>query len=364
MQYRPIAAIAAALLLTFAVSAAEKTISPEEAIALYDAGRYTEARAMLEALDADGRTTGPLLYRLAFALGRTGDAGPGKAMESRALKVLEEEFAAGGGLEVAFYLSNAYRNRNAPDRSVEVAQEATRRLESGDWNEPGTALGKFRIGKLYADQNRDNQAAAWYSKALTGFEAQPGRFPSYENWVRRYLYQSASNRGDWKTAGEMLQANLEGGRGTRDDFDSLAILLSRSGQWDEAAEAWRKVEQVDPSQANRPRYCRQLTIRARELGSLPVESLDGEPIAGLDKGRMEVILKELADRAVEIQIEATAGNIANRDEAQAELNRIKGVFVAVALEYAYQGHPIRETAFQGGYAPMIFHGSRWNLQGA
>jgi len=364
MSYRCTWVLIAALLLSAAAFAAEPAGDAEAAVTLYDAGSYAEARVMLETLDARGEAPGPLLYRLAFALGQTGEAGKGKAMEGRALTVLEQEFAAGGGLEVAFYLSNAYRNRNAPDRSVEVAQEATRRLESGNWNEPGTALGKFRIGKLYADQNLENQAAAWYSKALTGFEAQPGLFPSYENWVRRYLYQRASNRGDWKTAGEMLQANLKGGRGTRDDFDSLAILLSRSGQWDEAAEAWRKVEQIDPSQANRPRYCRQLTIRARELGSLPVESLDGEPIAGLDKDRMDVILKELADRAVEIQIEATAGNIANRDEAQAELNRIKGVFVAVALEYAYQGHPIRETAFQGGYAPMIFHGSRWILQGA
>ena len=95
---------------------------------------------------------------------------------------------------------------------------------------------------------------------------------------------------------------------------------------------------------------------------LPLETLDGEPIAGLDKHRMEVILKELADRTAEEQVGIGADPEADRASARDELAKIKAVFVAVALEYAYQGHPIRETAFQGGYAPLIFHASRWEAQ--
>ena len=362
MQHRTTLAAAAVLLLSFAGFSAGSAVNPEDAITLYDAGRYTEARAMLEELDTRGKATGPLLYRLAFALGKTGEAGPGKAMEARAMAVLEKEFETGGGLEVAFYLSNAYRNRNQPERSVEVALEATRRQESGVWPPANTALRQFRLGKLYADQNREEQAADWYRKALAGFEEQAGRYPSYENWIRRYLIQIAADRQDWKTAGDLLSASLEEGKGTRADYDSLAVLLTRSGQWDEAGEAWRTLEQMDPSQSDRPRYCRQLTIRAREAGTLPLETLDGEPITGMDKDRMEVILKELAERVAEIQIAAEAGSGSSPDEDQNELDRIKGVFVAVALEYAFQGHPVRETAFQGGYAPMIFHGSRWVLR--
>lgn len=359
MGYRYTVVLAAVLLLSTALFAAGGAVSPEEALAHYDAGRYEEARAMLETLDARGEAAGPLLYRLAFALGKTGDPGAGKAMENRALTVLEQEFDAGGGLEVAFYLSNAYRNRNNPTRSVEVAREATRRLDSGAWQEPDSALDRFRIGKLFADQYRDEEAAGWYRKALQGFEKQPGRFPSYENWIRRYLYTVASDQRDWKTAGEMMRANLEGGRGSRADHDLLAVLLTRSGQWAEAEEAWRNLERMDPAQSDRPRYCRQLTIRAREVGTLPLESLDGEPIAGMDKDRMEVIMKEMADNMTAVQIGVAENPEADREAAQQELSKIKPVFVAVALEYAFQGHPIRETAFQGGYAPLIFHGSRW-----
>jgi tetratricopeptide (TPR) repeat protein len=362
MRYRYTVAAAAVLLLSAALSAADTpgpTVNPEEAVALYDAGRYEEARGMLEELDARSEATGPLLYRLAFALGKTGEAARGKAMESRAMTVLEQEFASGGGLEVAFYLSNAHRNTNNPTRSTEVAGEAIRRQESGTWPEPETALERFRIGKLYADQNREEEAAGWYRKALTGFEAQAGRFPSYENWIRRYLYRIASDQQDWKTAGELLRANLEGGQGSRADHDLLAVLLTRSGRWAEAEEAWRSLERMDPAQADRPRYCRQLTIRAREVGTLPVETLDGEPIASLDKDRMEVILKELADNLTAVQTGVAGDPDADREAAGRELDKIKPVFVAVALEYAYQGHPIRETAFQGGYAPLIFHASRW-----
>ena len=361
MQKSWTATITAILMLSGAMIAAEPGADPREAVALYDAGQYAEARGILEALDAEGKATGPLLYRLAFALGQTGDASPGKAMESRALTVLEQEFAAGGGIEVAFYLSNAYRNRNDPDRSVQIALAACRRLESGDWPAPVAALDRFRVGKLYADQDRKDEATGWYRQALEGFENQAGKFPSYEKWIRNYLGRLASDREDWETAGDLLRANLADGRGSPAEYDLLAVLLSRSSRWDEAGETWRTLERMDPARANRSRYCRQLTIRAREVGPLPPETLDGEPIAGLDKDRMETILKELTDRVKVVQADAGTDPDGDLEAARRILAKIKPVLVAVALEYAYQGHPIRETAFRDGYAPLIFHAARWEI---
>jgi hypothetical protein len=45
----------------------------------------------------------------------------------------------------------------------------------------------------------------------------------------------------------------------------------------------------------------------------------------------------------------------------AEVEGFRRVFVAAALEYALRNLPLRETAFQAGYAPLIFHRSRWQL---
>jgi hypothetical protein len=50
-----------------------------------------------------------------------------------------------------------------------------------------------------------------------------------------------------------------------------------------------------------------------------------------------------------------------RAALQAELDAAHPVFVAAALEYTMRNLPIRETAFFGGFAPLIFHPNRWRL---
>ena len=45
----------------------------------------------------------------------------------------------------------------------------------------------------------------------------------------------------------------------------------------------------------------------------------------------------------------------------ASLAQARSTFVGAALEYALRDHDIRETAFLGGYAPLIFHPEEWLL---
>ena len=40
----------------------------------------------------------------------------------------------------------------------------------------------------------------------------------------------------------------------------------------------------------------------------------------------------------------------------------QSLFVAAAMEYGLRRYGIRETAFLGGYAPMIFHQKLWDLE--
>jgi tetratricopeptide (TPR) repeat protein len=343
-----------------------------EAVALYDAGKYAEARVLLESLDARGQANGPLLYRLSFAMGRTGDSVAAKEMAQRALEVLETEFDQGGDLETAFYLSNAYRNHQQPEKSTQVALKVTDGLEAGTWPLPVFALDQFQVGKMYADQDKAPEAVEWYGKALAGFE-KDSSFPSYQDWIRRYVYDVAWEQGDWTRAGELLEIRLAGGEGNRADYDRLAVLQGRSGQWDLAIETWRKVELFNPADGDRARYGRHLATRALEVGVLPTETLDGEPLEGLSKERMEDVLKEMATLAKQVRSDGESilaasepGIEERRKQAEAqqeELNRLKAVFVAVALEYTHRGHSIRQVSFFGGYAPMIFHSDRWKITG-
>ena len=112
----------------------------ERAVELYDAGDYAAALPLLEQLDAAGEADGPLLYRLAFARNRTGDGAGSADAQTRALAALEREYSEGGGIETAFYLSNAYRNVRRVDDSRRVASETTTRVESGELAVPDDPL--------------------------------------------------------------------------------------------------------------------------------------------------------------------------------------------------------------------------------
>jgi tetratricopeptide (TPR) repeat protein len=361
------------LLILPVLAAPEPAPDVAEAVALYDAGKYAEARVLFERLDATGNANGPLLYRLAFTLRRTGDTAAAGEMAQRAFEILETEFDEGGDLETAFYLSNAYRNRQQPEKSKQVALMVTDSLKSGTRPHPVSALDQFRVGKMYADQDKATEAIEWYGKALAGFE-KDSSFPSYQEWIRRYEYDLAWEQGDWARAGELLEIRLAGGEGERADYDRLAVLQGRSGAWELAIETWRKVELFNPADGDRARYGRHLATRALEVAELPGETLDGEPIPGLDKERMEEVLTELATRAKQarndgetILADGDPGDETTRKQIAAqqdELNRLKAVFVAVALEYMHRGHSIRQVAFFGGYAPMIFHADRWKIPGS
>ncbi len=369
---RTIALLSLAFLLLPLPAARASSPEAARAVALYDAGNYVEARKLLEKLEAAGKATGPLLYRLAFTLNRAGEKKAGTAMEQKALTRLEAEFADRIDLEVAFYLANAYRNRKQPERGKEVALRYTDALQSESVATPTGPLERFRVGKLYADQGRTSEAATWYREALAGLEKDES-YPAYQDWIRRFLFGAAFDRGDWKSAMILLEHHLARTEGNRTDYDRLAVLQGRTGSWDRAIETWRKVERMNPADGDRARYCRQLITRAREVGTLPRETFEGEPIEGLDKDRMEEILKETAAEAKEARADGEKllaqgdpGGETTKQQAaarQEQLDRLKPLFVAVALEYAYQGGPIRQTAFFGGYAPLIFHADQWEVPG-
>ena len=112
-----------ATLLLAATAAAPATSPAQEALRLYEAEKYAEARPLLEGLAARGEADGALLYRLAFTLRSARDPGDRAAFE-RAIAKLKEETAVSPRLEVPFYLSNAYRNLDRQEESRAAAAGA------------------------------------------------------------------------------------------------------------------------------------------------------------------------------------------------------------------------------------------------
>ena len=103
---------------------------------------------------------------------------------------------------------------------------------------------------------------------------------------------------------------------------------------------------------------------AEELEALPSLSPSGKPWTHLPRKELEELMLQQAER-----VKAAVGKVASGEvtgeEGRAGLEReiadAKPVFVRAALEYAVRRYPIRETAFVGGYAPLIFHARRWKL---
>jgi tetratricopeptide (TPR) repeat protein len=355
--------IAAAVGLPAVADDDAKTMAAQ-GIALYDAGDYEGARRLFEELDARGVASGPILYRLAYCLGRTGDATRGRAVETRAIDLLKTEYAARPDLEVAFYLSNAFRNQRRLAESRAAAKAETDRQEAGDAPTPRTGVELFRVAKLYADQNREDRAQEWYRKALAAFAEGPSDQPTYVRWSRRYLGDVAFAKADFARAEKEYTALVQYGGVEPLDFDRLATARARLGRYGPAADAWREAELLDPPNGDRPRYCWRLARMAEKLETLPERDGAGTEFRSMSREQLESTMKAQADVVRNAVAEVTAEGTTTPDrraELQRDVDAAKAVFTAAGLEYAVRNLPIRETAFMGGYAPLIFHQSRWKL---
>jgi tetratricopeptide (TPR) repeat protein len=337
----------------------------QQAVALYDQGRYAEARDLLQKLDAQGALDGPLLYRLSFCLGVGEAADPAgqQAALERARAALEREAASDPTLESEFYLANALRNLNRRAEAREVALRAVARVESENFVPPADPGEAFRVAKLYADLGRQTEAMLWYRKALEGFEAAPDAAPVYIRWARRYAADVYFSRADFAAAEKEYAALVATGQAEEVDWDRLAVARVKLGEWAGAEQAWRGAEQANPIEADRARYARNLAVLAGKLGTLPAIAPDGRPWAELSQQDLESIMKTNGDRAKEIRGSAEAPDTSEEDRRKlaAELAALQPMFVAACIEYTVRGMPIRETAFFGGFAPLIFHADLWDL---
>ncbi len=367
----PLVAILASVWLAPALPAAEpppaKVVPPtaERAVEMYDEERYAEAREALEALDSAGKADGPLLYRLSFCLGLGDDRGAHDATLARAIAALEKETAGGGGLESWFYLAGGYRNRGRLSDATRVAAEATRRIESGSLPKPERPVDLFRVAKLHEDQGRADEAASWHRKALAGFAEHPAKYPAYERWSQRYLGDLALSRSDWEGAEREYAALASGGKAQARDWFKLAVARSRVGRFEGAAEAWRESEKASPGSGDDARYARHLALQAAELGMLPSFAPDGRTWDLLGRDDLERTLVEKAKVAQDVSARLQAAGGADVPALRAELSReladARRIFLAAGIEYAVRGLPIRETAFAGGYAPLVFQADRWGV---
>jgi tetratricopeptide (TPR) repeat protein len=351
------------LLLALASGVGATEDSRARAMRLYDEGRYAEARPLLAELDAAGAADGVLLYRLHYCQLQTNDPAARGTLQ-RARERLEQEVPTSPTLEAPFYLANAYSNIGRLSDAKRVAAEATARLESGDLPTPQTGIEFFRLGKLYADQGLVAPAVEWYTRAVEVFEdEESAAHGPYADWASRYLAEHAEPR----LGAIHLARTLDPETASQADLDRLAVLQVRAGEFAAAAESWKAAERRDPANANRPRYCGKLAGMAAAIGELPQTAADGRPWAQLDGEELDRVMIDQAALVRGIIAEANQAEKIKkkqRRQMQAQIDEAKSLFVSAGLEFALRRLGIREKAFFGGYAPLIFRPGEWELPAA
>lgn len=351
-------------LAVFAVAAvvlAADDLGPvkEQAVRLYDQGKYSEALMTLEDLDIARALDGPLLYRLFFCEKATGNDDTARKALERARVALEDEFDASASLEVAFYLANTYSNLGRAPDAKRVAHDATDGIESGTITAPKSAIARFQIGKLYQDQGRQDEASAHYRKAVDAFDLTDGRYVGNARWALRYLGNNAFARADFEASDKALSRLADIGGAETADWDTLAEARVRLGMYAPAAEAWKAVVKSNPANADDARYAARVADTAASIAPLPAAPPGGVAFTSMSQTDLEVFLKAQSQAAIAAQTSATDPKL--RAEAASKLLETRRQFVAACLEYAVRRYGIRETAFREGYAVLIFQDRAWEL---
>jgi len=335
-----------------------------QAASFYADARYTEALPLLEEIDRAGDATGPLLYRLAYCQRATGDPARAAETERRARETLEDEVASATSLEVPFYLCNVYQNAGREGDARRVATEATARVERGDLARPEAGPAMFRLGKLYADQGQESKASEWYARAVDVLTEDGRLGGSYVRRASRYVAERAFRAREFETAERYLRTLIDAGEGGAADLDRLAVASARVGKYEEAEAAWKQSILVSPADANRARYGLRLASMASKLKEPPRKMPSGKTWTEATREELESLLKGESDRVKQIQAEVAAAGTVDKKTRMGYRARIvesRAIFTVAALEYTLRGHGIRETAFFGGYAPLILNRTAWRL---
>jgi tetratricopeptide (TPR) repeat protein len=349
--------LAAIALAGLAVAADDLGPVKEQAVRLYDQGKYGEALKTLVDLDTARALDGPLLYRLFFCEKASGhDDSARKALE-RAQVALEDEWGASPSLEVAFYLANTYTNLGRAADAKRVGEDATGKIASGKIAAPKSAIALFQVGKLYQDQGRPTEATAYYTRAVEAFDLTDGRYVGNARWALRYLGTNAFAQSDFAAADNALARLAEIGGAEAIDWEKLAEARVRLGRYAPAAEAWRAVVKLNPADADDPRYAARLADTAAVIAPLPIVPPGGKAFTAMSQTDLEAFIKAQSQSAIAAQAAATDPKL--REETASKLLDTRRLFIAACLEYAVRRYGIRETAFREGYAVLIFQDRAW-----
>jgi tetratricopeptide (TPR) repeat protein len=352
----------------------EAADAAERGVAAYLLGHYQDALPDLETARDGGVDRGSLLYMLAFCYDNVRhDPEAARQGYDAAQKKLEAETAAPKPeLESFFYLSNHLLNRHDNENSKRIALDALARIADHKLKVGKDGVSQFRAGKLHTDAGKDAEALEYYRRAIAAFKKDKSPPPAYLERSLEPVLRADTAKGDPKTLSEEWEKLLALNPNVADGQWNLAQTSLQAGRYAVARDAFKKAQAQGGDRSQEAYYAERLSDGAQTLVTsgftIPTKDTDGKEIRSLSNDDLQERIKERGKTAAELlarEVKREEFDVFPPANAKARARVLPGAklmtefgearkpVVALTIELVRRGLPLQESAFTGGYAPLI-----------
>jgi len=344
---------------------------------LYRGGDYSGALQAFARAEAVGARSGLLYYRMGYCKSQAGDHAANLELKNKAIPYFERQIKKRvGGPDPYYYLAAVYyQDLGDAAKGDEVTLRAVKAAKGGKLGKELAGDQIFRVGRLYefakghferppsrdvaqAEEMEAKRLEA-YRRAVEKLSADPEGSQVYLTLALTEVGKAARAAGD--TAGAIEAFGQLSNMNPLNDVAGSALLeialaASREGDLETANKVFRSIRGPDGPKTQ-AQYGMRLAQKALDHGKLP-EEYDGQPIVGLDRGTLERGIQASAAVLREAILAQAAAEEAGVSEADVpdleEVERQRGLFLAMLLSYMNQGHLIREFVVANQLIPFLF----------
>jgi tetratricopeptide (TPR) repeat protein len=352
-------AVAALLLAAHAFACARQAGVADQAMLLYNQGKYADALPLLEkALEAapdDGR----LHYQVGYCREAVQqDAEARRRGWEAAEPLLEAEIAREGGatLERLYYLTAINADQDDSGRMAQYARQGVEQFEKGPNPNALTGEDWFRLGRMRDFLQEASEAEAAYRRAVSAFDRVPAQNPAYHALALVRVADLDFEAGRLAAAGEGYDralALLPGTTQVRPFRHALGLLALE--RYEEAARRFEDARRPptadpDPQNLTEAQYGADLARKAQAVAPLDGQDADGTPIAGLPP---EALTDRLRLAAAALRASRDKHSYRPGDPLSGEIARDQRRFVALLREYFVTQKRMQDLCVQNGFADLV-----------
>jgi tetratricopeptide (TPR) repeat protein len=331
----------------------------EEAMRLYNQGKYAEALPLLQkALQGSDGKDGRLTYQVGYCrevVERNVEARQQAWQAAEPLLQAEVARENGATLERLYYLTSINASQDDAEKMVQYARQGVEQYEKGPNPNALTGEDWFRLGRMRDFLREESEAEAAYRRAVSAFARVPAQNPAYHALALIRVADIDYQSGRMAEAGEAYDraaALLPGSPQVQPFRHALGLLAL--GRHEDAARRFADAQQYagdrDPQTLIEAQYGADLARKAKEVEPLDDKDADGSGIAGLPA---DLLVERLKAAATALRASRDKHSYRPGDPLAAEVARDQRRFLSLLRQYFIAEKRIQEICLQNGFADLV-----------